>query len=71
VLLTCYYKKTTLKSSYASQHAARADGYDIYCYIKNKKQLIMRSSSLYQHTAWPDGHEVAINYKEQLGQCAA
>jgi len=27
----------------------------------------MRSSSLYQHTAWPDGHEVAINYKEQLG----
>jgi hypothetical protein len=44
----------------------------IYIAIK-KEQLIMRSSSLYQHTAWPDqdGHEVAINYKEQLGQCAA
>jgi len=44
----------------------------IYIAIKKKKtQLIMESSSLYQHTAWPDGHEVAINYKEQLGQCAA
>jgi len=61
-----------LKSSYASQHAARADGLMDMIYIAIKKeQLIMRSSSLYQHTDWPDGHEVAINYKEQLGQCAA